>query len=128
MIDFLDDDDWAEAFGYCGEPDTGGAPDVVECIPGVGIDTSPFTREDVEEVYYSIEGENDGDDWVIAGKLKDGRFFGMRAGCDYTGWDCQASGHARIARSYDEMIWFALEPEERERFGLARHKEENGTT
>lgn len=124
MLERLKEFDWQQAFGYAGEPDTCGTPSVVECIPGVGIDASPFTCADVDEVYFADDGENDGKDWVIAGRLKDGRFFGLRAYCDYTGWDCCAGGHARIARSYDEMIWFALEPDERERFGLARHREE----
>lgn len=116
--------DWKEVFGYAGEKPTYGRPSVVECIPGVEIDTSPFSRSDIEEIYFADEGYNDGPDWVVAGRLKDGRYFGLRAGCDYTGWDCQADGHARIARSYDEMIWFALDPDERERFGLPRHRDE----
>ena len=47
---------------------------------------SGFSQEDVCHILASDEGHNDGPDWVMAGMLCDGRYFVIRAGCDYTGW------------------------------------------
>lgn len=44
-------------------------------------------REDVASIIAMEEGENDGANWIMIGKLKDGRYFWLSAGCDYTGWD-----------------------------------------
>lgn len=46
-----------------------------------------FKPEDVVYIVKAIEGENDGADWEMVGRLKDGRWFYIHAGCDYTGWD-----------------------------------------
>lgn len=46
----------------------------------------------VTEVLASAEGENDGANWICVVKMDDGQFAMVSAGCDYTGWDCQASG------------------------------------
>jgi hypothetical protein len=46
-----------------------------------------FTIDDVEEVIASANGEHDGDSWIAVFKLKDGKYAGLTAGCDYTGWD-----------------------------------------
>lgn len=70
--------DWEEVFKY-------GQPEVA--VPGITTDTSNFDLTNVEEIYASVEGEGDGPDWVAYGKLKDGRYFSIAAGCDYTGWD-----------------------------------------
>lgn len=57
--------DWQEAFEYA----------------------ENFTREDVAEVIHQHNGENDEEPWVAVFRLKDGRFAGLSAWCDYTGWD-----------------------------------------
>jgi hypothetical protein len=75
MLDKLNNYDWAEAFGE----GTGG-----NCKP-LG-----FTREEVAEILLAREGKNDGADWIFVGRLHDGRYAVVEAGCDYTGWDCQA--------------------------------------
>lgn len=51
-----------------------------------GVSKDPFTIQDVEEVIASVDGANDESNWVMVGQLKDGRFFKIAAGCDYTGW------------------------------------------
>lgn len=43
--------------------------------------------ENVIEVFFSVEGENDGDNWLAIVKMDDGKYCKMSAGCDYTGWD-----------------------------------------
>jgi hypothetical protein len=61
---FADDYDWQQAFEY-----------------------SEFALDDIEEVISSVHGEKDEDDWLLLAKLKNGNYGGLRAGCDYTGWD-----------------------------------------
>ena len=55
-------------------------------IPGSEVDCSTFTPKDVESVLAMSEGENDGQSWVGAFGLKDGRFVMVSAWCDYSGW------------------------------------------
>jgi hypothetical protein len=87
--------DWREAFAYAGEQKYGeddygcyGQPNLrmaSDHLPAVPL--TPFARRDVARVVAQQDGENDGPDWVCVGELRDGRFFALRAGCDYTGWD-----------------------------------------
>jgi hypothetical protein len=79
---------------------------------------SGFTMDDIGTVHGAVEGENDGDDWIIWGRLKDGRWFSLKAGCDYTGWDCQASGHSHTAATKKELIRMGMDSQTRRRFGL----------
>jgi len=64
ILQELCDPDWAEAFHY-----------------------ADFEREDVEEVIHMVDGCNDEDPWVALFKLKNGKYAGLNAWCDYTGWD-----------------------------------------
>ena len=50
------------------------------------------------------------------GRLWDGRWFALSAGCDNTGWDCQASGFALVAMSAEALIRLGLTDGELERF------------
>lgn len=68
MLKDLDTYDWEEAFSYSRHGD----------------------RSDVEEIIGIDEGENDGNDWIGLFRMKNGTFVFLSAGCDYTGWDCQA--------------------------------------
>jgi hypothetical protein len=88
MLECLDDYDWKEVFGYAGSEDAynHGLPKAVP-FSSSPVDETPFSREDVAEIIGIYEGENDEENWVIAGVLKDGRYFMIEAGCDYTGWD-----------------------------------------
>lgn len=72
---------WASAFNYNTD---GFTPLPVEGFKG---STEPFTFDDVEQVLMHADGENDGPEWLVALRLKDGRFVFVEAGCDYTGWD-----------------------------------------
>lgn len=79
--------DWREVFKYA-QPkrcEAGHQHGPKNVILG-NVDTSAFNREDVKRIIAMAEGENDGPHWVMVGKLKDGRFFCIRAWCDYTGW------------------------------------------
>jgi hypothetical protein len=77
-----------------------------------------FEISDIAEIRNAIEGENDGDDWIIWGRLKDGRWFYLHAGCDYTGWDCQAGGDSSTASSEEELIRMGMDFGARQRFGI----------
>lgn len=120
MLEVLDTYDWQEAFGYAGESNAFGSPCIVAALPTAQqhYNLSAFTREDVKEITGMSEGENDGANWLIYGQLKDGRWFFLSAGCDYTGWDCQASGVATIAKSKTEIERFGMGTEDRERLGV----------
>jgi DNA-binding CsgD family transcriptional regulator len=90
------DYDWIEAFSYASE----------------------FTLDDVREIKGAVAGYNDGDDWIIWGRLRDDRWFCLKAGCDYTGWDCKASGSSSTANSKAELIRMGMDIGMRQRFGI----------
>lgn len=118
MLEELNTYDWAEVFG---EGDGGNCtPIVPNLLPTDNVTGGgTFSRENVVEIAGMVEGENDGDDWVVYGLLKDGRWFVARGGCDYTGWDCQASNSGDVASSKEDIIRFGLTENERDRFGVA---------
>jgi hypothetical protein len=79
--------DWDQAFGYAGQIGTYGTGSPAPALPGDAVSVEPFGRKDVVRVVALSEGENDGPNWLCVGELRDGRFFALDAGCDYTGWD-----------------------------------------
>lgn len=93
ILHLLDDDSWAKAFEYAGEKESGeygrtdGVPDIHPAFPGSAVSVIPFGLRDVVEIIAIREGENDERNWVCVGRLFDGRWFALDAGCDYTGWD-----------------------------------------
>lgn len=98
--DMFDDYDWQEAFKY-----------------------ADWTFDDVAEVLASDDGQNDGDSWICVVRLKDGRFGFLSAGCDYTGWDCQAGGSSDVRGDLDALIWNDLGEEDRVRLGYPKTRE-----
>ncbi len=110
VLSVLDTYDWQQAFEYASSPDR----------PPHDNNTSRdgFAREDVEAIHWMSEGENDGPDWLIGGQLRDGRWFFLAAGCDYTGWDCQAGGDAHVAATNDDIVRFGMGDKERVRLGI----------
>jgi len=77
-----------------------------------------FSIADVAIVIDSRDGANEGPNWIIYGQLKDGCFFFLSAGCDYTGWDCQASGTSSTHANLQDLIRLCMGDDERDRFGL----------
>ena len=114
MLKELDSYDWAEVFGE----GTGGncTPIQPHGVPGFEGSRETFTREDVVKIHGQVEGENDGPDWVVYGKLRDGRYFVARGSCDYTGWDCQAGNGGDVAGTLGDIIKLGMSEEERGRF------------
>lgn len=79
-LDVLQNYDWVEVFGFASD----GADAYNSGIPSsilseIKCDEEPFTTDAVEEIYGLYEGENDEEDWLIAGRLKDGRHFMIEA-------------------------------------------------
>jgi hypothetical protein len=91
------DGDWCEAFGY-----------------------APFAITDVVEVIHVADGENDSDNWVGVFRLVDGTFGYVCAGCDYTGWGCQAGGAGEVRATLEEILTEACTDDDRRRFGVAK--------
>lgn len=89
MLEILNTYDWEEAFGE-----------------GTGGNTTRFnfSRYDVKEILLAREGEPDGIPWIFVGKLYNGQYVHLEAGCDYTGWDCQASNFATVYPDYSSML------------------------
>lgn len=96
-LSVLDEYDWKAAFSYADN----------------------FDIADVASITAFREGENDGANWLMYGTLKDGRHFYLSAGCDYTGWDCQAGGYGKAEATFDEMVRMAMDEEGRAEFGLS---------
>ena len=99
--------DWQSAFEYASIIRTAS-----ECSK------DGFGMHDVAEVLAWSEGENDGPSWMMVGKLNDGRYFFLDAGCDYTGWDCKAGGDAQVASTLDRLKRYGMTEEARERLEM----------
>jgi hypothetical protein len=52
-----------------------------------GFARPQFAMEDVVEVVALDAGDNDGPPWVGIFLLASGKYGGLNAWCDYTGWD-----------------------------------------
>lgn len=84
---------------------------------GEAAEYASWKPEDVVEILAMNEGENDGANWLMVVKLNDGRYSFLSAGCDYTGWDCQAGGSSCEKDTLDELIRFGMGQEDRDRLG-----------
>lgn len=111
MLPILQESDWQHAFQEA-------SCDIRPALPNDDVSLKPFTVADVAKIIAYSEGENDGQNWLMLVKLNDGRFAFIDAGCDYTGWDCQAGGTATITKTLLKMKKFGLSDNEKERLGL----------
>lgn len=117
MLKELEGYDWEEVFG---EGSGGNCSAIVPQTPPGEDRTSKatFCREDVDKIYGQSEGEKDEQEWIVWGKLKDGRWFVAAGRCDYTGWDCQASNDGAVASTRKDLIRFCMTDQQRERFDI----------
>lgn len=60
----------------------------------------------IDLVWLFDPGEQDGEDWRMVAKTKDGYYFCFEASCDYTGFDCQGGGTVSWSRHPDKL-WLA---------------------
>jgi hypothetical protein len=128
MLEQLKAGDWDKVFEYCGEEERtesyrsrDGSPNVSAVI-GHECPVDGFTREDVAEIFAISEGAHDEANWLLFCRLKDGRFAFVSAGCDYTGWDCQAGGYAIVGPDRETMIRLAIGKPDLVRLGLAEER------
>ena len=77
---------------------------------------------DIAETLYADEAA-----WLAVVKMVDGRYAFIEASCDYTGWDCQASGSISYAVSVEELCRFSMDDHQRRRLGLDVFGKETGT-
>ena len=82
------------------------------------INFAPFSINDIEEILYYFEGENDGDSWMGVFKLNNGKFGYVDAWCDYTGWDCQSGGDGAIGDTFEHLQRWELTTKIRRRLGI----------
>ncbi len=116
------DYDWEQAFQYCGphEGDSSYNSGGYHVSPVIesGASAEPFQRKDVKRVIAASDGEKDGANWIGVFELNDGRFAFVSAGCDYTGWDCRASGYAMVDSDLQHLIRLGLGDADRVRLSL----------
>jgi hypothetical protein len=103
-----EDYDWKEAFAYAGKGNVSKSLGATCSDDGIDIG-------DVVRIIAESAGENDGPEWLMVFEAKDGRFGFLAAGCDYTGWDCQAGGSTVVADTLADLIQYGLTDEARER-------------
>ena len=104
-----EDYDWREAFKYAARP---------MLCEGASCSPDPIELTEVRRVFHMREGENDGPSWLAIGRVADGRYFYLIAGCDYTGWDCQAGGQCWVSHDLDNLLQFGIDDDARTVFGL----------
>lgn len=114
MLSRVDDFDWLHAFEYA----NGVEGSVEPLLPFEKPYIEMFDREDVSIIFHIEEGENDGPDWIIGGRLYNNYYFFLSAGCSYTGWDCVGGGRAVVAETYEGLIRFGMDKGARQRFGI----------
>jgi len=56
----------------------------------------------INNVYYYQYGENDGNDWILIGKIDD-FYIVFEASCDYTGFDCQGGGEFNYSKNWKNL-------------------------
>ena len=95
VAEILKDYDWQEAHAY-----------------------ASWNTEDVDHIIAMSEGENDGANWLMVVKLKNGKFGFLSAGCDYTGWDCRAGGNSDERNSLPELIRMGMGADDRDRLEI----------
>lgn len=78
ILEEIHNSDWVHIFREYGGPS--------QAIWNRSVSQKDVKIEDVCVVLHLVEGEREGPDWVGVFRLKDGRHFTVRAGCDYTGW------------------------------------------
>lgn len=77
--------DWQEVFADEGSCGTSVNKTIDRAPPNSEVSIEPMTRNDVQAVIASVNGDN-GDDWLGVFLLVDGRYLIAGGWCDFTGW------------------------------------------
>lgn len=121
LQDFLADYDWRAAVnealgnGYYYNYEDDEKEPFKNFAPGAAREFA----ENIEHVIACAEGEHDGPEWLALLQMKDGRVAWLRAGCDYTGWDCQAGGSVEYGTLEHFLSPMGMTPGDRERMALS---------
>lgn len=107
--------DWDSVFAFAGDPkgDRGNA-NGSQAHPVQGLDREPMRihRAHVTKIHAQYEGENDGASWEMLFSFTtpagEDLYGYVTAGCDYTGWDCQAGGSAFFGETLAEVLIFGV--------------------
>lgn len=94
------------------------APDLSDYDWSNAISYANWHHAEVAEVIASSEGTKDEANWLLVVELGDGQYSFLSAGCDFTGWDCQAHGHSTERGSLAELVRFGMGADDRERLGF----------
>ena len=117
------DYDWRNAWAYAGHRESTSeyliTPEPQVMAVDEDTSTNTFGLEDLDHLIGADWGINDERDWVCAGRLKDGRWFFLSAGCDYTGW----GGSATVVASRTQLLTMGMRKEEAARMGLQGERE-----
>lgn len=108
LDEMREDYDWKSALEIAGKPSG---------IIGYKGSLEFNSWSDIQKLIASDSGANDGANWIAIFRLSGGRHAFLCAGCDYTGWDCQAGGSIQIARTLKDLIRFGLSMDDRARLG-----------
>ena len=106
----LNNYNWEEAFMQCSPPNP--------VMGDSNVSASEFSINDVKNIIAISPGENDGAEWIGLFVLEDGRYVFVSAGCDYTGWDCQASGQGIVSDDLRDIFNLGITEGEKERLQL----------
>lgn len=88
---------WSSYLADEGSWETRGTPQ-----PGM-IEYTTECRE-IDKVFSYQEGENDEENWIMFGELKDGSVYKFEGGCDYTGFDCRGGGELILAPGWRNLF------------------------
>jgi hypothetical protein len=115
---FREDYDWGGSFDRS-EGAVYEASQRPDPVPGFDGATA-WGLDDVAEIIASDVGHGEYAETTCRAvlRLTDGRFVHMEAGCDTTGWDCQAGGRSWVADSLDALLRFGMTSDDRERLKI----------
>ena len=65
--------------------------------------------ENISKLLWTHPGEHDEENWYAIGQLDNKQFFFFKAGCDYTGFDCQGFIEIYTDHSYQQLLMFAMD-------------------
>ena len=92
---------------------------------GEGRPLTSFRLTDIDSFNFFQVGHGDyaETDVVAFGTTWD-EFWLIEAWCDTTGWDCQAGGSIRVAKTFDDLVRYGMSKETRRMAGLLLQEEE----
>lgn len=80
------------------------------------ISTEAFSARDIQTVIDYHEGGPDLEDWIMVGVTHDERFFYLKSGCNYDGWDQHSWGSAKLSHNMSTLYKHAIMEDEKLRF------------